>query len=77
MVDWLPNKIEIEKIEIDNKNSTIAYAITAHSPHFAPFLAVLGLVLGLVSSIEQHFRRNSILFVFFVAVFTAAEAPRL
>ena len=37
----------------------------------------LGLVLGLVSSIEQYFRRNSILFVFFVAVFTAAEASRI
>src|SRR6218665_889610 len=35
----------------------------------------LGLVLGLVSSIEQCFRRNSILFVFFAAVFTATDAP--
>jgi len=36
-----------------------------------------GLVLGLVSSIEQHFHRNSILFVCFVAEFTAALAPRI
>ena len=35
----------------------------------------LGLALGLVSSIEQYFRRKSILFVLFVGVFTAAEAP--
>jgi len=34
------------------------------------------LLLGSLSSIERYFRRNSI-FVFFVAVFTAAEAPRI
>src|SRR6218665_266554 len=33
----------------------------------------LGLVLGLVSSIEQYIRRNSILFVFFLAIFTVTE----
>ena len=35
----------------------------------------LGLVLRLVSSIEQYFLRNNILFVFFVVLITAAEAP--
>jgi len=37
----------------------------------------LGLVLGLVSSIEQYFCRNSMLFLFFVVVFTATESPHI